>query len=828
MEGHGIDDYDKGPPPPQPHPRPPGAAKPESGDWSAAAGNFRTPQRYSIPSVPMTTFGHGSPQQPYPPPPPQFELTPMYQAPMVQQQFSSPLHYRFPPHPAMVPAAPVGPQPPTMAQQTPHHQGPTQALHPGAHSGQYESLMPPPNISSPEMSSSKSRKRTRKDSVSLLDDGDNELKQMAYAAAAETNLQELAARIKSMDTEDLRSYGTQTGVTGSPGTAQHDLAVHGRETKERQRQVFGMVWLINSCDASPTAVVPRNRIYARYAMVCADNNLSPLSPASFGKLVRILFPNLTTRRLGMRGHSKYHYCGIRLNSDSNVASSSAGRGHHRSTSSFGSISSLAAIAASPGSSAQSSPRSPDDGDHTYQHTSSPKHFITVNSPQVERSTVLEHQVPSVAHLAYIPDLFSAVEQLNSIPGGIELPPIYPYVPPGTDADIADTLYSLYKVHINALFESLRYMQLKPFFASFSNFNSILTAPVIKLYTSEPIVRWIQQCDLLLYKRMICMLTRLQLSANLHPEVVVMLKQVADGFVKAMTTNLVNHKTGRSLLQCKLVLAKSFTNLLVRLIKVIETGQAAMRILRDEDDKRNMLSDWMQLDLDQIIYRELGCSDANLAVVQKVLKQDVVELLSSSETPKQVMTSIVNYLADLPGKFTNVNPRLFIILASNLLMTCLREISISSSKGIGAWWVMRVWVDERILWSYELGGFLEDDIARLQPTRVSQSSPQAAANPRPPPAPAQSQTSPSASAPSSAPPPRGNLESLNRGGEMSGGGDGGPANSSFGTIDLMDFSLGWDATSEPPESSSHKRGDPATAPAPPDMLLNYETNEIFLG
>lgn len=32
-----------------------------------------------------------------------------------------------------------------------------------------------------------------------------------------------------------------------------------------------------------------------------------LNPASFGKLVRVLFPGLKTRRLGVRGESKYHY-----------------------------------------------------------------------------------------------------------------------------------------------------------------------------------------------------------------------------------------------------------------------------------------------------------------------------------------------------------------------------------------------------------------------------------------------------------------------------------------------------------------------------------------
>eukprot|EP01135_Chromosphaera_perkinsii_P005325 Nk52_evm6s343 gene=Nk52_evmTU6s343 len=36
-----------------------------------------------------------------------------------------------------------------------------------------------------------------------------------------------------------------------------------------------------------------------------------LSQAEFGKVIRCVFPDLKTRRLGTRGNSKYHYCGIK-------------------------------------------------------------------------------------------------------------------------------------------------------------------------------------------------------------------------------------------------------------------------------------------------------------------------------------------------------------------------------------------------------------------------------------------------------------------------------------------------------------------------------------
>ncbi len=61
--------------------------------------------------------------------------------------------------------------------------------------------------------------------------------------------------------------------------------------------------------------VPRNRVFLHYATRCGTERVPPLNPASFGKLVRIIFPGIQTRRLGMRGESKYHYVDLSLIED---------------------------------------------------------------------------------------------------------------------------------------------------------------------------------------------------------------------------------------------------------------------------------------------------------------------------------------------------------------------------------------------------------------------------------------------------------------------------------------------------------------------------------
>lgn len=72
---------------------------------------------------------------------------------------------------------------------------------------------------------------------------------------------------------------------------------------------------INNVCSKGKGSVPRGRVYANYASRCATERITVLNPASFGKLVRVLFPGLKTRRLGVRGESKYHYVNFSLVDD---------------------------------------------------------------------------------------------------------------------------------------------------------------------------------------------------------------------------------------------------------------------------------------------------------------------------------------------------------------------------------------------------------------------------------------------------------------------------------------------------------------------------------
>lgn len=81
---------------------------------------------------------------------------------------------------------------------------------------------------------------------------------------------------------------------------------------DKARSMIVTYWLNDNYKACEGVSIPRSDLYDHYCEYCRRNNMSHVNSASFGKLIRTVFPNLKTRRLGTRGKSKYHYCGLKI------------------------------------------------------------------------------------------------------------------------------------------------------------------------------------------------------------------------------------------------------------------------------------------------------------------------------------------------------------------------------------------------------------------------------------------------------------------------------------------------------------------------------------
>nr|XP_030694627.1 LOW QUALITY PROTEIN: DNA-binding protein RFX8-like [Globicephala melas] len=65
-------------------------------------------------------------------------------------------------------------------------------------------------------------------------------------------------------------------------------------------------WLVDTFCICEGYSVPRCLMYETYVETCGQNAQSQVNPATFGKLVHLVFPDLGTRRWGTRGGARYH------------------------------------------------------------------------------------------------------------------------------------------------------------------------------------------------------------------------------------------------------------------------------------------------------------------------------------------------------------------------------------------------------------------------------------------------------------------------------------------------------------------------------------------
>lgn len=63
--------------------------------------------------------------------------------------------------------------------------------------------------------------------------------------------------------------------------------------------------------ASPAHNISREEIYQDYVKFATEQNMEVMNMATFGKVTRVVFPDIKTRRLGVRGNSRYNYMGVR-------------------------------------------------------------------------------------------------------------------------------------------------------------------------------------------------------------------------------------------------------------------------------------------------------------------------------------------------------------------------------------------------------------------------------------------------------------------------------------------------------------------------------------
>lgn len=499
------------------------------------------------------------------------------------------------------------------------------------------------------------------------------------------------------------------------------------------------------CRLAKTSV-PRNRVYSKYAERCGTDRVIPLNPASFGKLVRVIFPGIQTRRLGVRGESKYHYVDLALiddsddGQDSRRPSTSGAMAHHslKRQQSVGPkldfrynmlatcmirnvLTHSSAIPRLPADTAQFPPR-----DNAMESNNT--HYAPTASKGVLYSDIYSthyHSSNARTKTSYEHELKFPTSELLEAPDGleIELPDISPYLPARTDPDSAQNLVAMYRSHVTSLVDAVRYCKEKQFFRLFGTFHGTLTVPVQKLFSAPELAPWIKECDWMMYQKMIRNVSQLTLQVAPPPVL-----RFLDNVAKTLHPHI-NNKFSQlpmHVLEAKLEPATIFSHLLRQMIRVNSAAHAAAVLLTTDNHRVHMYADWVEhVNLKRIIGNELPGS-CNHEEVYNILTAEIRQMLGPlpqeiqlssgvvhraaypdppADPSESVIDRIAAFLTRLPSRFPSASARTILHCISALGGAALREISVENGVSFQGWWLTKLFVDEMAQWLASLGGFL---------------------------------------------------------------------------------------------------------------------------
>ena len=476
---------------------------------------------------------------------------------------------------------------------------------------------------------------------------------------------------------------------------------------------------------------------------CASERVTVLNPASFGKLVRVLHPGLKTRRLGQRGESKYHYVGFSLKHDNpNVPEPQV----NQATQSFAqqadfsqnirlespmvhfhdkilTLGSLMPQTQFPADRAVFPPReTPAEPQKTKQHQES---LSGAHSLYTLPHLWDPNQLDSAKKKIPLPLKFMPLHEPDHTGNDpLALPSIEAFLPPGTDADSAKALMALYRSHCTSILECLRYCKEKTFFHLHTSFHGTLTMPVQKLFAKPEIAPWIEECDFVLYQKMIAIMTPLALQV-VPRGVLEFMRKMSQELVPHIKSAFQNHP--KHIMDAKVAPATLFAGLVDRVLRVNLCAHAAANLLSDQDMRDAMYSDWIKM----VRTRKLA------ECVPTRAMDDVVDILLSelrnlfdpvnvswdlegstlygamalrngnpqSDPSLTTMDRFVAFLSTIPERFPYATAAEVVCFTERLGTVAMRDMTIGSAPSFGNWWVTKSWVDEMIQFMAERGGFM---------------------------------------------------------------------------------------------------------------------------
>ncbi|KNE66464.1 hypothetical protein AMAG_11601 [Allomyces macrogynus ATCC 38327] len=428
-----------------------------------------------------------------------------------------------------------------------------------------------------------------------------------------------------------------------------ELAERAREAAsgqagDRDRFLFGSTWLHRNFEAAEEYNMPRQDVYDQYKLYCDTMSVPPVSSPMFGKIVKIMFPELKTRRLGTRGQSRYHYCGIRV------------KGSH-------------------------------DPANASQELQNPF------------SALLMSGIPQGMTLN---PMFGSHGQGPRIPLP-DFPPITEsFVPLGTPLEAIIQFVQAYKIHSQQILDALQTMQFPHVEVLLRSFWTTLPEASRRLVNSPESIELIWRCDSILYDTIMNVL----LPNPMH-QLPMPVTQAVRHFARQLESWILAAMDGYypMLVARKVEVAKVFAQQLKRHTSLNFLAQAAAAVLETAEQMHAMFLEWSRLDFEGIKDQASWVTECRKVEVTQIAEMEVKNLLTSSSKLDQWTVWLDSVIARFLDE--KLDPARYIHQARQFLMKwnfytalCLRDLTLRSMSTFGAFHIVILFLNEYLFFVVE--------------------------------------------------------------------------------------------------------------------------------
>ncbi|KAG2193980.1 hypothetical protein INT47_000768 [Mucor saturninus] len=402
--------------------------------------------------------------------------------------------------------------------------------------------------------------------------------------------------------------------------------------------------------------VPRRNMFEHYKAFCTANNLTPVNSATFGKLLRVVFPELKTRRLGVRGQSKYHYCGIRV-------------------------------------------RTPDDmdivGRTNYPSDQNTMPPATLNSPSTIASGSSSSAQPSPS-------------TGSRLPGFTAPSPALVGTNQATDNNLITSFTNAYERHCTEILDLLATNQVDKIKEVMKTFYGDMPDRYVRLIQSTPeVTEAVWRWDCSLYDSMILNFLP-SIHYTLSPERLNSLRTYTRELREYIESNLVPYPA--NFYQKKADVARIFAAKFRRQLSLNFAAHTASSVLNMPEHIVLMRYDWEHFDFDGILDQALWVCECDTSEVRNILRHEVSELLNSKGGIEQWM----GWVAMLVDKYLKRYTPTSLNDANHYLARCkqlllkwsfhttlvMKDLTLQQARSFGSFHSLKLFLDDYILYMVE--------------------------------------------------------------------------------------------------------------------------------